>query len=184
MELKDFWVEGIDGTASVDGPALWLSIGAPGSGKTTRAREYIESHKGERKFFQVSRDELRTAMFGVDYHSAAPDWKKEVQVTHALTALVTKALNDGEHVYVDNTHTSPKSVRDLVRVAEAVGAKVYIAWFRTSVDICLERNASRAASGGRDVPEDVIRSMCERIDKNWGAWDNDFNATFMVKEEN
>lgn len=107
---------------------------------------------------RVNRDDLRFQMYG----KYVLQYMQEETVTIAQHAQVRALLAAGISTVVDDTNLRAKTVRDLRDIAASVGAEVVFKDFNTSVEVCIERNAARASAGGRDVPEEVIRSMHSR----------------------
>lgn len=137
-------------------PTLVLTRGAPGSGKSTWAVSWVADNVPWRA--RVNRDDLRFAMHG----AYVLDRMREDGVTVAQHAQVTALLKAGLSVVVDDTNLRAATVRDWYKVADALGVPVEFADFDTPVDVCIARNKARAQAGGREVPEDVIRSFFQR----------------------
>lgn len=126
---------------------LILLRGISGSGKSTFA-ETLRSQG----FVIVSRDAIRE-MFK-DYGSVNED-----VVTKIQNAAIDASLIAGLSVCVDDTNIRPKYMKRFVEAATRHGANVVVKEFPIDVDEAIRRVKSRAAAGGRDVPEEVIRKQ-------------------------
>lgn len=135
---------------------LTLTRGLPGSGKSTWAEEWVNEAPSWRA--RVNRDDIRFQLFGKYVLSHM----QEETVTVAQHAQIRALLAAGISVVVDDTNLRARTVRDLQDIAASLGVDVAFKDFNTSVEVCIERNAKRASAGGRDVPEEVIRSMASR----------------------
>jgi len=124
--------------------------GLPASGKTTWAKEYVNSHNAVR----VNKDDLR-AMLGQQW---SPEF--EQLVGGIQYAAVEMILQNGYDVIIDDTNFNPaheKAFRDMVW---AFGAEFIVKEFDTPLEVCLARNAER--EGRHKVPESVIIKMYNR----------------------
>lgn len=135
---------------------LVLTRGAPGSGKSSWAMSWVNDDPAWR--VRVNRDDLRFTTYG----AYVLDRIREDKITLLQRAAVETALKAGLSVVVDDTNLRAATVRDWYAIADKFGAEVEFADFDTPVEVCIERNNARAAAGGRDVPEAVIRSFFQR----------------------
>lgn len=138
---------------------LTILRGLSGSGKSTWA-------EAQPNAVVVSRDRLRVALFGSDgpdYYQR-PDLRKcEDLITKVEHEAVKTGLLAGEHVISDNTNIEVKYMKPIAHIGYALGATVQTRVFDVSLATALSRNKMRAAMGGRDVPEDVIRKQHARF---------------------
>jgi predicted kinase len=103
--------------------------GIPGSGKSTFAGKRFPTYK------RINLDTLKT--------------RGKEDVTILL------ALEKGENVIVDNTNTTRRSRKRYVDTAKAHGIPVRSVYLECSLDLALERNASR---GGKErVPDRAVK---------------------------
>lgn len=137
--------------------SLIITHGLPASGKSTWAEEQVRLNPA--KAVRVNRDDIRTVLFGEEYHSGSFPQKSEAEVTQVSDALIREYLADGREVYVDNTNLNPKNISQLVDVARELGAEVKQEYFNVPVEECKRRNKLRAEAGGRDVPDSVFDFM-------------------------
>lgn len=131
---------------------LWLTVAAPGAGKTT----YLTKNAIFGSVI-VSRDVIRFNILepGDDYFS------KENEVFDKYVASIQNAFNHTDNVYADATHLTEKSRNKLLDRLDLTNVKVHALYFLTSLDTCIERNSRR--SGRAQVPESVIRRMYFQI---------------------
>lgn len=132
-----------------------ITKGLPGSGKTTWAREQM-SKAPTNSIKRVNKDDLR-AMIDSSVYSKG----NEAIILEIRNSIITKALDKGKNVIVDDTNLHPKhekEIRELVSSRRDV--KVVIKDFRNvSFEKCIEQNAQR---GVDQVPYGVIKEMYEK----------------------
>ena len=139
---------------------LIITHGLPGSGKSTLAQQIVdESEPGSA--LRVNRDDIRTALFGEEYHTGRFPKRSEDQVTHVQHQLIKSNLAAGRTVISDDTNLNPRNVLMLVRVAQEYNAKIEQIHVDTDIDVCKSRNAARGAAGGRLVPDEIIDRMAQ-----------------------
>lgn len=151
---------------------LVMTVGLPGSGKSTWALKEIE--KDPQNSVSINRDDIRTELFGEAYHRGKFPAKSEDQVTQAHQKLLRSALAAGKTAYVHDTNLNPRFARTLFTLAQNYGAETHVEYFNVPVDECKRRNKQRAAGGGRDVPDFVIDRMADN------AYDNEGNLKEYV----
>ncbi|MGL5858306.1 MAG: AAA family ATPase [Angustibacter sp.] len=133
-------------------PTLTITVGIPGSGKSTWAREQATSNPD---VVVTSRDDIRTDLYGPRYHDTPPVPAMEVQVNAVQHARVVQALQAGRDVIVDNTNLDLGILQDWADLADSCGADLVRRDFDVLLEIALARNAARE----RVVPPDVIAAM-------------------------
>lgn len=129
-----------------------ITIGLPGSGKSTWARQQMAQEPFRWK--RVNKDDLRAMIDG-------PLWNKENEqfINDVQERLVKSALTQECDVIIDNTHLVARTRKRLHEICEGHGdVKVIERMFQVSLDDCLKRNAARPAP----VPEHVITGMHEK----------------------
>lgn len=133
---------------------LIITVGLPGSGKTTRAKAWVEQAAGRRA--RVNRDDIREMLHGGWLGSDL----QEDQVTAVAHPAIGALLRCGFDVICDDTNLYDSHVRKLTAVATDAGADVEV-WDLTDVPVetCIFRDAQRGLAGGRYVGEAQIRRM-------------------------
>lgn len=137
-------------------PALVITRGIPGSGKTTWARDWVSYAPEVRA--RVNRDDLRANLYG---QPAPLPYAQEVAVTAAQREAVRGLLTAGRDVVVDDTHIRAKYIKEWAELAEDCGASFTVAdWFaQVPIEMCIQRDLARE----RTVGEKVIRDMAARL---------------------
>ena len=133
---------------------LYLMVGAPGSGKSTYAKNILKD--GD---IYISRDEIRYSLLTEEDDYFA----KENEVIKTFIDNIDKSLVNEEYcgdVYADATHLSPKSRAQVLNQLKNKD-KVSIIYLDIPLNIILERNAQR--KGRALVPENVVRRMYNSI---------------------
>ncbi|KLT71426.1 AAA family ATPase [Flavobacterium sp. ABG] len=138
-----------------------LMKGLPGSGKSTLAKKIISENPETYK--RINRDDLR-AMFDNGFTSQ----KNEKFVKKIRDILITKSLEEGKSLVIDDTNLSETNLRRVSQLVEEYNAKfnekvlVEVIEVNTDVEVCIERDASRA----KPVGEKVIRKMHRQFFKD------------------
>ena len=127
--------------------AVVLSIGLPGSGKTTWFKR-----KG---VTPLSSDLLRTLLFDDPTQQRHQDL-----VFSSLRCLLrARLLARMPMNYVDATNLSPKERRHWFRLAREFGYEVHAVYFDVPLETCVERNQKRQ----RVVPVEVMQRMSAKL---------------------
>lgn len=133
---------------------LFIYRGLPGSGKTTRAKEF-QKNIGARL---VGRDHIRDLLFGLDTY--VPTGRKENMVTALQEKMIREGLRDEQPVIVDDMNLRAKYVRRFMEIARDEGAEFSIIDLTNMVlEECILRDAFRT----RTVGEDVLRDLHKRF---------------------
>ncbi len=136
-------------------PTLTITRGLPGSGKTTWAKERLETDM--LRAARVNRDDLRRLLHG---GRTGANWA-EHQVTIAQHAAVAELLRSGVDVICDDTNLKARVVRGFADVALAASAEFVVKDFTdVPLEVCLERDALRP--DGERVGAEVIEGMYRR----------------------
>jgi predicted kinase len=143
---------------------LIITRGYPGSGKTTRAREWVtdltdENHVGPWRA-RVNRDDLRASLFGA---SGVLSWEREQAITKAQQNNVRNLLRTGYDVIVDDTNLRLRFARAWADLALEEGAEFEVWDITTPVDACVAHDRLR----DRTVGERVIREIAQRFPMPW-----------------
>jgi predicted kinase len=133
-------------------PKLILTIGAPCSGKSTWSKKYVA---GNPKFVRFCRDDIRLMLRG----ALLLDNIGEQIVTQTLMAGVTKALEFGNHVIVDQTNCRLRYINGFVKEFQDVADIRYVL-FNEPIETLKKRNQLRALENHMTpIPDDVIERM-------------------------
>lgn len=135
---------------------LYITVGLPGSGKSTYAKEFIKDQQVE----YLSSDSLR-AVFGKD----ESDQSVTPKVFSHIKTKVDEFLKDGKNVLVDATSVNRKERSDYINTAKKYGSKVVAVVFRMDRNGLIARNKKRGDEGGRVVPDWVIDKMLNKFEE-------------------
>lgn len=134
---------------------IYATVGLPASGKSTWARELVDTAPANRQVWRVNKDDLR-AMIGAKHNKAL-----ERAVLAARDTLVSAALAAGRSVVVDDTNLAPWHLERLAEIAGEHDAELVAVDF-TGVPLreCIARDARR--TGNAHVGANKIREMARR----------------------
>lgn len=118
-----------------------ITIGAPASGKTTWARQYVRDNKNTAI---VCRDDIRLA-YGLE------SGDDEKLVTRVHRSQIEAALLDGMDVVVADTNLNAGFRKQLIKFAHEHGADVMVKVFPITLDEAIRRDAARANTVGASV---------------------------------
>ena len=134
---------------------LYLTIGAPGSGKSTYSKNLIK----DKDIKYLSSDELR-AQLGKD----ESDQTVTGQVFNHIKKKVVEYLEMGDSVLIDATNINKKDRKYYIDTAKQNNAKVIGLVCAVTKNELIERNTKRGESGGRNVPVWVIEKMLNKYE--------------------
>jgi predicted kinase len=124
-----------------------LTIGLPGSGKTTWFKR--------RGVSPLSSDMLRSILF-----DDITEQRYQGLVFSTLRSLLrARLIAKMPWNYVDATNLSPHERRQWIKMAKSFGYDVQAVFFDVPLEICMERNSRRE----RTVSDDVMKKMAERL---------------------
>ena len=140
-----------------------LTIGLPGSGKTTWFKR--------RGVTPLSSDMLRTILF-----DDIAEQRYQGLVFSTLRSLLrARLIARMPWNYVDATNLSPHERRQWIKMAASFGYEVQAVFFDVPLEVCLERNSKR----DRPVSDDVMQKMAERLKPP--AFDEGFSKITVVR---
>lgn len=122
-------------------------VGLPGSGKSTYLAKLGVN--------AISSDELRRLLA-----DDPTDQTIHRRVFAAIRYVIAQRLAIGRQTtYVDATHLTPRERRPYIRLGQLHDCEVEALFFDVPLDVCRERNRSRA----RVVPEAALEDMAKRM---------------------
>ena len=148
---------------------LYITVGLPGSGKSTYAKEFIKGKDIE----YLSSDELRAV-----YGKGQDDQTVTPIVFGHIKRKVDEFLKDGKNVLVDATSVNRKERSDYINTAKKYGAKVVALVFKMDRQGLIDRNKKRGEQGGRIVPDWVIDKMLAKYEEP--SFDEGIDVTIYV----
>ncbi len=124
-----------------------LTIGLPGSGKTTWFKR--------RGVMPLSSDMLRSILF-----DDITEQRYQGLVFSTLRSLLrARLIAKMPWNYVDATNLSPHERRQWIKMAKSFGYDVQAVFFDVPLEVCMERNRRRE----RMVSDEVMQKMAERL---------------------
>ncbi len=135
---------------------LYITVGLPGSGKSTYAKEFIKGKEIE----YLSSDSLRAV-----YGKSEEDQTVTPLVFGHIKRKVDEFLKDGKNVMVDATSVNRKERSDYINTAKKYGAKVVAIVFKMDRQGLIDRNKKRGEQGARVVPDWVIDKMLAKFEE-------------------
>ena len=136
-------------------PILFLTVGLPGSGKTTKATELAEKYNAIR----FTPDEWILDIYGQGLTIEQRD-SLRTPVEDALWVLATSAIKIGRNVVVDYGLWAVEERTKFRESAESAGAKVSIVYCHEPFDVLWERVSSRPESqaGTLHISKELLQS--------------------------
>jgi len=129
-----------------------MTVGIPGSGKSTWAKE--EMRRNPHRYKRVNKDILRAMLDGEQWSESRERFMLDIRDYAAQ-----KALLKGYDVIVDDTNFSGKHWDSMCHIARRVGDVMVVEkFFDISLDEALRRNAARPEK----VPEGVITQTYDK----------------------
>ena len=135
---------------------LYITVGLPGSGKSTYVKNFIKDKEIE----YLSSDSLRAV-----YGKSEEDQTVTPLVFGHIKRKVDEFLKDGKNVLVDATSVNRKERSDYIKTAKKYGAKIVVIVFKMDRQGLIERNKKRGEQGGREVPTFVIDKMLNKFEE-------------------
>ena len=135
---------------------LYITVGLPGSGKSTYVKNFIKDKEIE----YLSSDSLRAV-----YGKSEEDQTVTPLVFGHIKRKVDEFLKDGKNVLVDATSVNRKERSDYINTAKKYGAKVVAIVFKMDRQGLIDRNKKRGEEGGRVVPDFVIDKMLNKFEE-------------------
>ena len=127
--------------------AVVLSIGLPGSGKST----WFKRHN----ILPLSSDMVRILLFD----DVTEQRFQDLVFSTLRSMLRGRLLARRPWNYVDATNLSPHERRSWIKLAHDFGYEAHAVFFDVPPEVCIERNRRR----DRNVPEDVMQRMAAKL---------------------
>ena len=127
--------------------AVVLSIGLPGSGKST----WFKRHN----ILPLSSDMVRILLFD----DVTEQRYQDLVFSTLRTMLRARLLARRPSNYLDATNLSAHERRTSIKLAHDFGYEAHAVFFDVPPEICIERNRRRE----RNVPEDVMHRMAAKL---------------------
>jgi predicted kinase len=127
--------------------AVVLSIGLPGSGKST----WFKRHN----ILPLSSDMVRILLFD----DVTEQRYQDLVFSTLRSMLRARLLSKRPWNYVDATNLSPHERRSWIKLARDFGYEAHAVFFDVPPEVCIERNRRRE----RNVPEDVMLRMANKL---------------------
>ena len=127
--------------------AVVLSIGLPGSGKST----WFKRHN----ILPLSSDMVRILLFD----DVTEQRYQDLVFSTLRSMLRARLLARRPWNYVDATNLSPHERRSWIKLAHDFGYEAHAVFFDVPPEVCIERNHRR----DRNVPEDVMQRMAGKL---------------------
>jgi predicted kinase len=127
--------------------AVVLSIGLPGSGKST----WFKRHN----ILPLSSDMVRILLFD----DVTEQRYQDLVFSTLRSMLRARLLAKRPWNYVDATNLSPHERRSWVKLAHDFGYEAHAVFFDVPPEVCIERNQRRE----RNVPVDVMQRMANKL---------------------
>lgn len=166
-------------------PILYIIAGCNGAGKTTASMSVLPAVLDCREF--VNADEIAKGL--------SPFKPEEVAIEAGKLMLQRiDQLLDKSATFAIETTLATKSYQHLVERAIAAGYRVILLFFwLSSPEMAEMRVAQRVASGGHNIPKDIIRrrywaglqnlfEIFAPIVDRWSLYDNNEGAQAIVKD--
>lgn len=164
-------------------PDIYVFGGCNGSGKTTLATKILSSLNNQLEF--VNADIIATEMNPNNVDAMA------IQASRLMIERLNTLFRQGENFAFETT-LAARTFAQFLRKCKAQGYRINLIYvWLESAELAVNRVAQRVASGGHNIPENIIRRRYERGKKNFvelylpladrfQAYNNSSNNTSLV----
>ena len=131
---------------------LILTVGIPGSGKSTWSQQYIRENLNT---VRVNSDRLREMLFAYNPYRMKEYWSdsnlqdRESIVRKLVRDMASNLLSKGHDVIIDAMHLDKNVIIKMKAVAELNQASILIKEFNTPLDTCIRRDQQRERHVGK-----------------------------------
>ena len=131
---------------------LILTVGIPGSGKSTWSQQYIRENPNT---VRVNSDRLREMLFAYNPAKIKEYWKNsnlqdtESIVRKVVRNITTNLLNKNINVIVDAMNLDEAVITKFINIAKLNQSSVVIKEFNTPLDTCVRRDQQRERYVGK-----------------------------------
>ena len=129
---------------------ITLMCGLARCGKST----WIKKNKGDA--IVICPDDIRANVFGNQFFIPAESF-----VWGIALSMARLILEQGKDVLIDATNTDFSSRGKFLSIAKELDCDVRIVWIKTSIQVCLNRNAKSDADN--KLPDGIIEGMAKRF---------------------
>jgi len=136
-------------TVLFDKPKAILTVGLPGSAKSTWAKRMVQNNAGKVK--RCNKDDLRS-MLDAGHHSKG----NEIFVLGARDHIIKETIKSGKSIIIDDTNLYIKH-EDHIETLVGTRAEVEIVFFDISPEECIRRDSLREASVGAKVIRGMVK---------------------------
>lgn len=140
-----------------DRPFLIMSVGCPGSGKTTFLKQLREKNYPEALYF--SADEMREWEVKDGYYLL--NKKKEPAIINQYELLVLSAFKTQKDIILDRTHLTYRNRKPYVDLANLYGYKIKMFYFQKTLATCIRQNNKRK----KRCPEEHIKHCFKLLEE-------------------
>lgn len=155
-------------------PSIIMSVGPPGSGKSTWWEEGLKNGTFPSCSIRINMDDIRLNLIG-----DASDQSKNYQVSQIAENKLNCCLSERIPViYWDNTCTKAKYRKAIINLAKKANYNIICVFFNLPLQVCLDRNSKR----DRKVPIEVLERMYSNIQENPPTQIEGFDDIIVVTE--
>lgn len=164
----------LEALSGAEAPFLVMSVGVPGSGKSTVLSELSDKIGVVR----INPDQIRRELTGSE-----DDQSRNPEVWNEVFRRAKEYLGRGESVIIDATHAEIRigvpSRSELVEMYRGFGAKTVLAiYFKVRLETAKKRNQGRT----RVVPDHVIERMYMALEEKLVSVGEGFDQIIEVNE--
>lgn len=149
-----------------------ISIGVPGSGKSTVMRNIVEWGS----FEITGPDAIRLVK-----HDDETDHRDDKEIWVELRSRVAVAMKAGKTIVIDSTFHTKKRRAHFLEFARANGAeKIEALYFDIPLETLLSRAGGRHESGGKETFLDYMRQAYAELQDNLPTPEEGFDELFRI----